>query len=144
MNPSLNLMVDEPRANLWHEVGGDETFRKLVWAFYRRVEEDAWLRRLFPPDLGPGREKQYLFLVQYFGGGPRYSALHGHPRLRMRHFPVAIGEAERDRWLHHMLDAIDEVGIEEPWRTEMRAYFETASTHMINQPTQGGTDGEVR
>lgn len=141
MNQSTNLMAEEPRANLWREVGGDETFRKLVWAFYRRVEADSELRRLFPPHLEPGREKQYLFLVQYFGGGPRYSEAHGHPRLRMRHFPVAIGGAERDRWLKHMLDSIDEVGIEEPWRTEMRGYFEMASTHMINQAGLGGSNG---
>jgi hemoglobin len=128
-----DLMRQEVRANLWQEVGGDPTFRTLVEAFYRRVEADPLLRPIFPPDLASGREKQFLFLAQYFGAPARYSEQHGHPRLRMRHFPFAITRAARDRWLAHMLEAVDEAGIAEPWRTEMRAYFEMASQAMINR-----------
>lgn len=127
-----DLMAQEQRANLWSEVGGDATFRVLVEAFYHRVEADPLLRPVFPPDLASGREKQFMFLVQYFGGGPRYSTVHGHPRLRMRHVPFRVDQAARDRWLGHMFAAIEEVGIRDPWRVEMRAYFEMASTAMMN------------
>jgi hemoglobin len=113
-------------------VGGAETFRKLVDAFYSRVEADPALRPMFPEDLEPGKQWQYLFLMQYFGGPTAYMEERGHPRLRMRHAPFPIDQTARDAWLGHMLAAIDEVGIAEPARTMMRDYFERASTHMMN------------
>lgn len=131
--PDRDLLKQEVKANLWEQVGGDPTFRALVDAFYRRVEADPLLRPMFPADLHGGKHRQFLFITQYFGAPPRYSELQGHPRLRMRHFPFAIDQVARDRWLGYMLEAIDEIGIAEPWRTEMRNYFEMASTHMINR-----------
>ena len=125
----------EPTHSLYDSIGGDATFRRLVDAFYRRVEADAFLRPLFPADLGPGKEGQFLFLTQYFGGPQRYTEQRGRPFLRMRHMPFAIGEPERDAWVGHMLAAIDEVGIPEPHRAIMREYFERGATFMINQIT---------
>jgi hemoglobin len=113
--------------------GGAEVFRRLVEAFYARVEQDPLLRPMFPEDLAPGKEHQYLFLMQYFGGPGDYSQQRGHPRLRMRHAPFPIGPEARDAWLGHMLAAIDEVGIIEPARSAMRAYFEQAAPAMMNR-----------
>ena len=107
-------------------------FQALVDSFYARVESDALLRPLFPDDLEPGKRWQFLFLVQFFGGPPRYAEERGHPRLRMRHGPFPINQNARDRWLSHMLAAIDEVGIAEPARSIMRNYFEHGSQFMIN------------
>jgi hemoglobin len=123
-----------PAQSLYELVGGDATFRRLVDAFYRRVEADTALRRIFPADLASGKEGQYLFLAQYFGGPQRYTERRGRPFLRMRHMPFAIGQAERDAWVRHMLAAIDEIGIAEPQRGVMREYFERAATFMMNQP----------
>jgi hemoglobin len=117
---------------LYDQIGGDETFRRLVDTFYARVERDPLLRPIFPEDLAPGREYQFLFLTQYWGGPARYEAERGHPRLRMRHTPFKIGQAERDAWVGHMLAAIDEVGIPEPARAQLREYFESGATFMIN------------
>jgi hemoglobin len=125
------LMTDQP--TIYEQVGGEQTFRRLVDAFYARVEADPRLRPLFPAELGPGKEGQRLFLIQYFGGPGDYSQQRGHPRLRLRHAPFAIGQAARDAWLTHMLAAIDEVGIAEPARSQMRSYFAMAATAMINQ-----------
>jgi hemoglobin len=117
---------------IYESVGGAETFRRLVDSFYARVEVDALLRPLFPDDLAAGKDHQYLFLMQYFGGPSTYGERRGHPRLRMRHAPFVIGQAERDAWLAHMLAAVDEVGIAEPARSIMRTYFEQAATAMMN------------
>src|SRR5689334_14680114 len=117
-------MSDTP--TIYAQVGGRETFRRLVDAFYARVEADPRLRPMFPADLGPGKEHQLLFLIQYFGGPTEYGERRGHPRLRMRHAPFPIGPAERDAWLSHMLAAVDEAGIAEPARSAMRSYFEMA------------------
>jgi hemoglobin len=118
--------------SVYEQVGGAETFRRLVDHFYAHVEQDPLLRSLFPDDLGPGKEHQYLFLMQYFGGPGEYGQRRGHPRLRMRHAPFVIGQAARDAWLGHMLAAIDAVGVAEPARSIMRSYFESAATAMIN------------
>ena len=72
------------------------------------------------------------FVTQFFGGPPRYNGLRGHPRLRMRHAPFAIGQAERDAWVRHMLAAIDEAGFAEPARAALIDYFERAATFLIN------------
>jgi hemoglobin len=124
--------MSEGERSIYEIIGGDETFRRLVDNFYARVEADEVLRPLFPDDLEPGKHWQYLFLTQFFGGPSRYAGQRGHPRLRMRHFPFAINQKARDRWLTHMLAAIDDVGIDEPARSFMRDYFERASAHMIN------------
>lgn len=113
-------------------VGGDATFQKLVDVFYRRIEADPVLRPLFPDDLEPGERWQFLFLTQFFGGPARYAAERGHPRMRQRHMPFAIDREARDRWLGHMLAAIDIVGIQEPARGTMRDYFERSSMFMVN------------
>lgn len=124
--------ADEAAA-VYEQAGGDATFRRLVDAFYARVEADPVLRPLFPADLGPGKERQFLFLTQFFGGPPRYTALRGHPRLRARHLPFPIGRREADAWLGHMLDSIDEAGIPEPARARMRGYFTYTANFLINR-----------
>jgi hemoglobin len=118
--------------SIYELVGGDPTFQKLVDIFYARVEQDTLLRPMFPEELEAGKQWQFLFLTQFFGGPARYQEQRGHPRLRMRHFPFPIDQTARDHWLEHMLRAIDEVGIPEPARSEMRSYFERGSTFMIN------------
>lgn len=116
---------------------GAETIRRLVEDFYSRLEQDPELRSIFPEKLERGKEGQYLFLVQYFGGPGDYSEQRGHPRLRMRHAPFPIGPHESELWLGHMLDAIEAVGIPEPARTTMREYFQKAAPFMVNKFEEG-------
>jgi hemoglobin len=113
-------------------VGGQPFFDALVGRFSVRVESDPTLRRLYPDALEPGMQALALFLGQYWGGPPAYSAEKGHPRLRMRHAPFAIGARERAAWLAAMLAALDEGDAPEVARELMREYFTTASTAMIN------------
>ncbi|HET9730741.1 MAG TPA: globin [Acidimicrobiia bacterium] len=123
-----------PGVSVFQLVGGQSFFDALVDRFYERVERDPRLRPLYPEDLAPGRRALALFLGQYWGGPPEYSAEKGHPRLRMRHAPFAIGAAERDAWLEAMLAALEASDAPEAVRAAMREYFEMASTAMINQP----------
>jgi len=128
-------MKRDEQQTLYERVGGEDTFRVLVDHFYAMVEADPVLRPMFPQDMDEGKRWQFLFLSQLFGGPQNYAEERGHPRLRMRHFPFPIDQQARDHWLRHMLEAIDEAGIAEPMRSEMRDYFERASTHMINKDT---------
>ncbi|MBZ0290718.1 MAG: globin [Anaerolineae bacterium] len=122
---------------VYEMVGGDAPFQQIVDLFYNKVDADPELRSMFPADLEPGKRWQFLFLTQFFGGPARYAEERGHPRLRMRHTPFPINNQARDRWLMHMLAAIDEVGIREPARGMMRDYFERSSAFMINLPDTG-------
>ncbi|MGQ9907916.1 MAG: globin [Candidatus Flexifilum sp.] len=125
--------------SLYERVGGAPVFKRLVDIFYDRIAADPVLRPLFPEDLEPGKRYQFLFLSQYFGGPTDYLAERGHPRLRMRHLPFAIDRQAKDRWLEHMLAAIDSVGIPEPERSEMRRYFERTAEFMINRFEDGSS-----
>ncbi len=118
---------------IYEIAGGDAPFRRMVDAFYTRVERDPLLRPMFPADLAAGREHQFLFITQYFGGPQRYQELRGHPRLRMRHNPFPIDQAARDVWVGHMLAALAEAGFPEEVQPAMREYFERAATFMINR-----------
>src|SRR5262245_990509 len=118
---------------IYELAGGDAPFRRLIDAFYRRVEQEPLLRPLYPANLAASREHLFLFVTQYFGGPPRYNALRGHPRLRLRHSPFAIGQAERDAWVGHMLAAVDEAGFAGPARAALTDYFQRAATFLINQ-----------
>jgi hemoglobin len=120
---------------IYEQAGGAETFERLVRGFYERVADDALLRPMYPADLEPPRERLTLFLIQYFGGPATYSRERGHPRLRMRHFPFAIDQAARDRWVTHMLASLDALGLAPAVRDEMRRYFQDAASFMINRET---------
>lgn len=124
--------MSDSELNVYELVGGDPVFRQLVNDFYARIEADTLLRPLFPADLEAGKEWQFLFLTQFFGGPPRYNNQRGHPRLRMRHAPFPIDQVARDHWLAHMLAAMDAVGITEPSRSLMKDYFVRASAAMMN------------
>ena len=92
----------------YDEVGGGETFAALVHHFYAGVADDEPLRALYPEeDLGPAERRLRMFLEQYFGGPTTYSQERGHPRLRMRHVPYAVTPDQRDRWLRHMVGALE-------------------------------------
>jgi hemoglobin len=121
--------------SVYELAGGEQTFRLLVQRFYARVAEDPLLRAVYPEeDLSGATERLTLFLIQYWGGPSTYSEQRGHPRLRMRHQPFAIGSAERDAWLGHMTAAVESLDLAPPVRKALLDYFETASTAMINRP----------
>ena len=123
--------------NVYEAAGGEGTFKRLVERFYARVARDTLLRPLYPDeDLSSATERLTLFLIQYWGGPSTYNERRGHPRLRLRHRPFAIGQAERDAWFGHMTWAVDSLDLAPPVRKALLDYFEIASTAMINQPGQ--------
>ncbi len=119
---------------LYERAGGTTFFERLVSRFYDGVADDEAIRPLYPePDLAGARHRLTLFLIQYWGGPSTYDQERGHPRLRMRHAPFAIGPGERDRWLVHMRAAIAELGPEADVATELDAYFAMAAEAMRNR-----------
>jgi hemoglobin len=130
-------MSESTEPSLYEAVGGEETFRRLVSAFYQGVAGDPELRPVYPSeDLGPAEEHLRLFLIQYWGGPGTYSERRGHPRLRMRHVHFAIGEAERDAWLRHMRAALDELALEEAYDAQLWDYLVMAAHSLVNRPAE--------
>lgn len=124
---------------IYQQIGGETTLRHMVDVFYARVQLDPLLSPMYPEnDLVGSKHRLSLFLIQFFGGPQTYSHERGHPRMKMRHSPYAIGLPERDAWLTHMLAAMDETGIEEPMRTLMRDYFVRTAEHLVNRPPASG------
>jgi hemoglobin len=114
----------------YERLGGDANVRALVARFYDLMDAEAafaGIRALHPAELGPAREKLYLFLSGWLGGPQLYAQKFGHPMLRARHLHAAIGVAERDQWLACMSRAMADTGIEEGLRRELyNAFFKTA------------------
>ena len=119
---------------VYDRVGGMPFFERLVDRFYDGVAADPVLRRVYPEeDLAGARHRLTLFLAQYWGGPRSYDDERGHPRLRMRHFPFAIGSAERDRWLVHMRAAIAELAPPADVADAFERYFDNAAEAMRNR-----------
>lgn len=131
----------------YDEVGGHETFRKLVAAFYREVALDPVLKPMYPEeDLGPAEDRLRMFLEQYWGGPTTYGETRGHPRLRMRHMPFHVDPDARDRWLRHMRTAVDEAQLSPLHETTLWDYLERAAYAMVNtfEPSGIGTPADGR
>jgi hemoglobin len=117
----------------YDEVGGRETFSRIVSVFYREVALDPVLKPMYPEeDLGPAEERLLLFLEQYWGGPTTYGETRGHPRLRMRHMPFRVDPDARDRWLRHMRTAIDEAQLSPLHEATLWDYLERAAYAMVN------------
>ncbi|GAC1317037.1 MAG: group 2 truncated hemoglobin GlbO [Acidimicrobiales bacterium] len=129
--------ANEPAASastLYERVGGRSWFEALTERFYASVAADPVLRRLYPDDLAGAQAHLCAFLIQYWGGPADYSNERGHPRLRMRHMPFAIGLPERDAWYRHMAAAVTAGGLRPDDQLAMLRYFAGAATQLTNQP----------
>ena len=133
-------MSDEPadRADAPYALlGGAAKLRALVDRFYDLMDLEpayAGIRKLHPTDLANSREKLYMFLSGWLGGPGLYVERYGHPMLRARHLPFAIGAAERDAWMRCMIQAMEEAGVDEQLRAGLaQAFFGTADW-MRNRP----------
>ena len=124
--------MDEISA-LFSQVGEDK-LRAMVAAFYRRVRSDDLIGPMYPPDDWEGAEKRLADFIVYRLGGPQtYLEERGHPRLRGRHMPFAIGEAERDRWLDLMGQSMLEAEIPAEQAPIMGAFFAQIADMMRNR-----------
>ncbi len=118
---------------IFEAVGGTPWFEAMIDRFYDGIETDFLLRPMYPDDLTESRDHMVKFLSQYWGGPTTYSEERGHPRLRMRHAPFVIANAEKDAWLEHMLSAVRAGDLPAQIEQQMVDYFEMAATHMINR-----------
>ncbi|WP_373975133.1 group II truncated hemoglobin [Chitinibacter sp. SCUT-21] len=117
-------------------LGGEAVLRKLVDRFYDIMETDqraAGINAMHGKDTTLIREKLFEFLSGWLGGPQLFIEKYGHPRLRARHMPFSIGEAERNQWLLCMYQAMNEIPMSQELREHLeQAFFKTAD-FMRNQ-----------
>ncbi|NEW08418.1 globin [Paenibacillus sp. SYP-B3998] len=127
-------MTDSARTTLFELMGGAEAVRRVVDAFYPKVQKNPLLAPLFPSDITPVIEKQSLFLSQFFGGPSLYSDHYGHPMMRARHMPFPITVERADAWLSCMAEAMEEVGLPKDLRDFLLERLKGSAYHFVNTP----------
>jgi len=114
----------------FERLGGEAGVRALVDRFYDLMDLEpgyAELRALHPVALDGSRDKLSWFLCGWLGGPDRYVERFGHPRLRARHLPYAIGIRERDQWMACMRQAMAEREVDPALAERLaQAFFGTA------------------
>jgi hemoglobin len=123
-------MRDMEKTTTYELIGGDSGVGQLCDRFYQLMDSTAHfaeLRAMHPDSLQGSRDKLYMFLSGWLGGPDLFVEKFGHPKLRARHLPFAIGTQERDQWVACMVLAMQDVGIEEGLRQKlMQNFFQTA------------------
>lgn len=118
----------------YEAIGGDEVLRGVVDRFYDIIDAEVpTLRAMLPADDRVSRDKLHAYLVEWTGGPARYTPSRGHPRMRMRHLPFAIGEEEVASWLDAMGRALDDNDVVGPVRRFLDDRLTALAHHMRNR-----------
>ena len=128
--------MPEFESSLYEMLGGEKGVRSLVDRFYDIMDsspEAERIRRFHAKSLKRSREKLFMFLSGWSGGPQLYVEKFGHPRLRMRHFPFAIGTVERDQWLWCMNKALDESHLDPRVVEFLKVRFSEVADFMRNR-----------
>ena len=131
------MEIEEEKSNLYALIGGAEKLRELVDRFYDLMaleKEFVGIHTLHPTPNDSSRDKLFWFLSGWMGGPNLYIEQFGHPRLRARHLPYAIGVSERDQWLRCMALAMQDVGIETGLQEHLMTSFYQTADWMRNTP----------
>lgn len=129
------MQISETSESHYQRIGGEEKVRALVQRFYQLMDElpEAYgIRKMHAADLQGANDKLFKFLSGWMGGPQLFVNAYGHPMLRRRHLPFAIGDAERDQWLLCMNQALSEVVENAAFREELSVAFAKVADHMRN------------
>ena len=134
-------MSETTTSTIYEALGGADGIHRLVDRFYELMDElpEAYAaRRIHPESLAGANESLFEYLSGWFGGPNLYIEKKGHPRLRRRHLPYAIGPTERDEWMLCMRTALTEQVADEPLRAGLLKAFTDMADHMVNTDGRAG------
>lgn len=128
-------MNTAPALSPYDQLGGEAAIYSLVNRFYALMDElpeTYTVRQLHPESLASSATSLFEFLSGWFGGPALYVAKKGHPRLRMRHAPYAVGPVVRDEWMLCMTQALTEQVADVAFRQQLIQTFAQMANHLIN------------
>jgi hemoglobin len=119
----------------FERVGGRHGVRRLVRAFYRRMEHEPEAAKLLDmhSNLERARERLELFLSEWLGGPQNYSRERGKRSLRARHLFFRVGGGERDAWLRCMRGALGDTVSDPHLRQELETAFLRQAQALVNR-----------
>ena len=129
-------MQTETTPTHYDRIGGAAKVRTLVKRFYQIMDElpeSYGIRKMHAADLQSSEDKLFKFLSGWMGGPQLFIQEFGHPMLRRRHLPFAIGISERDQWMTCMNMALLEVVEDTALRQELSTALAGVADHMRNQ-----------
>lgn len=136
-----DALIPTPGSSPYELLGGEPVLRKLVKRFYELMDtlpEAYRIRQLHPTDLSGSEQKLFWFLSGWLGGPQLYIERFGHPRLRARHLPFAIGNDEVIQWMHCMTQAINEVIRGSQAQDWLEGQLNQLASHMRNRDEPTG------
>ena len=129
-------MTENPKLTPYELMGGEPAILSLVDRFYFYMDtlpEVDGIRKMHAQSLSNAKDKLFKFLSGWLGGPDLFIQEFGHPMLRRRHFPFAIGQQERDQWMVCMNKAMKELPMDNSLRDSLIEALDQLATHMINQ-----------
>jgi len=139
-------MTTETIMTPYEALGSEAGVQRLVHRFYELMDElpEAYtVRQLHPESLAGSAESLFEFLSGWFGGPALYMAKKGHPRLRMRHSPYAVGPVVRDEWMLCMTQALTEQVADVAFRDNLINTFAQMADHLINTDSSHGCAASI-
>lgn len=130
------MQISNDTRSHYERIGGAEKVRALVQRFYQIMDatpELQGLRKLHGAELKKSEDKLFMFLSGWMNGPQLFVEKFGHPKLRQRHLPFAIGDAERDQWMMCMTQAMNDVVEDEVLRKELLAALGKVADFMRNK-----------
>ena len=131
------MQISNDTRSHYERIGGAEKVRALVQRFYQIMDatpEMQDLRKMHAASLKGSEEKLFMFLSGWMNGPQLFMEKFGHPKLRQRHMPFAIGDKERDQWMQCMTQALNDVVEDEALRKELLAAIGKVADFMRNKP----------
>jgi len=133
---------DLPTLLAW--AGGSDAVRRLIDAFYDRVEADDLLAGFFPGGVHE-RHRDHVtdWWCEVLGGATRYTERHGgYPTMLAHHRDLAITGEQRLRFATTMSRAADDAGLpDDPeFRAALVGYLEWG-TRLAQHNSQPGVTG---
>jgi hemoglobin len=130
-------------STLFDWAGGEAAFRRLIDAFYDRVEADELLSPVFPGGVHEDHRRHVTaWWCEVFGGPARYTEeLGGYERMVAKHRGLAITPEQRFRFASLMSLAADDAGLpDDPeFRSAFVAYVEWG-TRIAQHNSQPAAD----
>jgi len=133
----------EGPGDLYQAIGGRDACQRLSEAFYTRVKRDPVLRPLFPAkSMRCAIDAFAAFLAQLLGGPGEDAQKRWWLSLHESHRRFKISPRERQAWMSTMVEALDDVPVEESLRNALREFFDRASTYLVNTGHLDAVAGE--